>query len=60
MTDLHTRRTLLDNLASSTTKSPIEKQRLSFVMGSLPNTSTLTREQVHKVLNEHPDSRKRA
>lgn len=54
MTDLQTNEKLLRKLRSSSnhvlTEDELYKQRISFIMGSLSDNSTVTRAQVTKVL----------
>lgn len=54
MTDLHTNEKLLEKLRESRnrqlTEDELYKQRVSFIMGSLSDNSTVTRAQVTKVL----------
>ena len=54
MTDLHTNEKLLKKLRESRnrqlTEDELYKQRVSFIMGSLSDNSTVTRAQVTKVL----------
>ncbi len=54
MTKLKTDESLLNKLRDATTRLPtaeeLEKQRLSFVMGSLGKNSTATRAQVEEML----------
>lgn len=54
MTDLRTDEKLLEKLRSSSnqklTEDELYKQRVSFIMGSLSDNSTVTRAQVTKVL----------
>jgi hypothetical protein len=35
------------------TSSQVEKQRLSFVMGSMPSKGTITRDEVKNILDSH-------
>lgn len=62
MTDLKTDESLLSKLRSATTRVPtaeeLEKQRVSFVMGSLGKNSTATRAQVEELLARQ-DGKKR-
>ncbi|GAJ94351.1 hypothetical protein [Rhizobium rhizogenes] len=54
MTELHTNAKLLEKLRSSSnrklTEDELYKQRVSFIMGSLSDSSTVTRAQVTEVL----------
>ena len=63
MTELKTNKSLLEALRKSTTRAPtaeeLEKQRISFVMGSLGRKSTATRSQVQEMLAEQ-EGKKRA
>ncbi len=63
MTDLKTDESLLSELRSAATRIPtaeeLEKQRVSFVMGSLGKNSTATRAQVEEILARQ-DGKKRA
>lgn len=63
MTDLKTDKSLLSELRSAATRIPtaeeLEKQRVSFVMGSLGKNSTATRAQVEEILARQ-DGKKRA
>lgn len=63
MTDLKTSESLLKALRSSATRVPtaaeLEKQRVSFVMGSLGQNSTATRAQVEEMLAKQ-EGKKRA
>lgn len=63
MTDLKTDQELLDALRKSATRVPtaeeLEKQRVSFIVGSLSPTSTITRSQVQEVLAKQ-EGKKRA
>jgi hypothetical protein len=63
MTDLKTNESLLEALKRSTTRVPtaeeLEKQRVSFVMGSLGRKSTATRSQVQDMLAKQ-EGKKRA
>lgn len=63
MTDLKTDELLLSELRSAATRIPtaeeLEKQRVSFVMGSLGKNSTATRAQVEEILARQ-DGKKRA
>jgi len=63
MTDLKTNKELLEALRRSTTRVPtaeeLEKQRVSFVMGSLGRKSTATRSQVQEMLDRQ-EGKKRA
>lgn len=63
MTDLKTDESLLSKLRGAATRVPtaeeLEKQRVSFVMGSLGKNSTATRAQVEEMLAKQ-DGKKRA
>lgn len=63
MTDLKTSESLLKALRNSATRVPtaaeLEKQRVSFVMGSLGQNSTATRAQVEEMLAKQ-EGKKRA
>jgi hypothetical protein len=63
VTDLKTDESLLSELRSAATRIPtaeeLEKQRVSFVMGSLGKNSTATRAQVEEILARQ-DGKKRA
>jgi hypothetical protein len=63
MTELKTKQELLDALRKSATRVPtaeeLEKQRVSFVMGSLGRKSTATRSQVQEMLAKQ-EGKKRA
>ena len=54
MTELHTDEALLEALERLTSRSPsfelFDKQRISFVMGALPDNNSMTREEVQGVL----------
>jgi hypothetical protein len=56
MTELKTKRSLLDALKRASTNSPtadeLHKQRVSFIIGSLKETSNVTRARVEQVLSE--------
>lgn len=56
MTEIHTDADLLRALQSATTRAPtreqVEAQRLSFVMGVLPEDNDMTREQVREMLDK--------
>lgn len=51
MVELQTDPILLERLKKSLTDAPSEQQRLSFVMGMLPQESSMTREEVAEILN---------
>ncbi len=55
MTKLKTDQRLLDALKSASTATPtraqMEQQRISFVMGVLPENNAMTREEVRGVLD---------
>jgi hypothetical protein len=61
MTELRTNEALLKALENSSSRSPsfdqMEKQRLSFVMGALPEDNDMTREQVQDVLDQQEGRR---
>lgn len=61
MGEIHTSKSLLRALEEGASRTPsfdqLEKQRLSFVMGSLPERNSMTREQVQSVL-ERQEGRK--
>ena len=63
MTDLKTSEKLLEALRKSATRAPtaeeIEKQRVSFVMGSLGRESTATKAQIKEMLAKQ-EGKKRA
>ena len=63
MTELRTSEALLRALEKAATRTPsftqMDKQRLSFVMGALPEDNKMTREQVQSVL-ERQEGRKLA
>ncbi len=63
MTGLHTNANLLKKLQASAstdlTAEELRKQRVSYVMGILKDTSTVTREQVKSML-EHQEGSKTA
>lgn len=56
MTELHTDpvllRALLDSAKRKLTESELQAQRISFIMGTLDEDSTVTRDQVSRVLAE--------
>lgn len=56
MTELHTDPVLLRALSDSAkrklTESELQAQRISFIMGTLDEDSTVTRDQVSRVLAE--------
>jgi len=56
MTELHTDPVLLRALSDSTkrklTEAELQAQRVSFIMGSLDEDSTVTRAQIRRVLAE--------
>ena len=56
MTELHTSEALLAALLHGSVRSPsseqIEAQRLSFVMGVLPDSNQMTREEVKSILDK--------
>ena len=63
MTGLRTNEALLKALTDASSRSPsfdqLDKQRLSFVMGALPDGNGMTREEVQNVL-EKQEGRKLA
>lgn len=63
MTNIQTNEALLRALAEASPRSPsfdqLDKQRLSFVMGVLPEENEMTREEVQDVL-EQQEGRKLA
>lgn len=63
MTELRTNEALLNALQKASSRSPsfdqLDKQRLSFVMGALPENNGMTREEVQQVL-ERQEGRKLA
>lgn len=63
MTDLRTDEALLRALQKAASRTPsfeqLERQRLSFVMGALPDDNKMTREQVQSVI-ERQEGRKLA
>ncbi len=63
MTDLRTRQSLLDKLKNSASKpmtyDEIRKQKISYVMGSLKDSSSVTLAKVKEVLSVH-DGKKTA
>jgi hypothetical protein len=63
MTELKTKESLLEALRKSATRVPtaeeLEKQRISFVMGSLGRKSTASRAQVQEMLDKQ-EGKKRA
>ena len=63
MTDLHTSKNLLDKLKRSASKpmtyEEIRKQKISYVMGSLKDGSSVTVSKVNEVLSRH-DGKKTA
>ncbi len=54
MTELRTNEALLDALRRASPRTPsfdqLDKQRLSFVMGALPEENDMTREEVQEAL----------
>ena len=56
MTQLKTKPSLIDALKSAAQKpisaDEMQQQRVSFIMGTLKDSSTVTREQVRKVLSQ--------
>ncbi len=50
MTKIHTDQRFLDRLREASSKQPHYEQRVSFVMGSLPDENDMTQEQVERVL----------
>ncbi len=63
MPDIRTDETLLKELEAKSSKTPsfdqLDKQRLSFVMGVLPEENEMTREEVQSAL-EQQEGRKLA
>lgn len=63
MTELRTNEALLRALEKAASRTPsytqMDKQRLSFVMGALPEDNKMTRDQVQSVL-ERQEGRKLA
>jgi hypothetical protein len=63
MTELRTNEALLAALRDASPRSPtfdqLDKQRLSFVMGALPEENEMTREEVQEAL-ERQEGRKLA
>lgn len=61
MTNLRTNEALLKALTESSTRTPamdqLDKQRLSFVMGALPEDNDMTREQVQSALERQEGRR---
>ncbi|MFN7319604.1 MAG: hypothetical protein ACK5TM_01020 [Methylobacterium sp.] len=61
MTELRTSEALLTALKEASSRSPsfdqLDKQRLSFVMGALPEDNKMTRDEVQNVL-ERQEGRK--
>lgn len=61
MTKLHTSAALLDALTEASKKQvtadEIRKQRVSFIMGSLSDDSTVTRAKVTEILAAHEEGR---
>jgi len=57
MPELKTNAALLEALKRASARGPsadeIDKQRLSFVMGSLKATNQITRSEVQQILNQH-------
>ena len=51
MTQLHTNEDFLATLRNASTENPDRQQRISFIMGSLPDENSMTREQVENVLD---------
>jgi hypothetical protein len=64
MTDLHTNPKLLDKLRASASKELtadiIRQQRISYVMGTLKDDSSVTRDKVRDVLRLHEGKRSAA
>jgi hypothetical protein len=55
-TDIHTDARLIERMKASgryVTGDQLRRQRVSCIMGSLPQDSTITRQQVEKILNEN-------
>jgi hypothetical protein len=63
VTEIQTNQVLLDALEKASSRTPsfdeMDKQRLSFVMGALPEGNDMTREEVQEVL-ERQEGRKLA
>jgi hypothetical protein len=63
MTDLHTNASLLEKIKTSASKpmtyEEIRKQKISYVMGSLKDGSSVTVSKVNEVLSKH-DGKKTA
>jgi molecular chaperone DnaK (HSP70) len=61
MTGLKTKKSLLKALKQAAeaklTSEEIRKQRVSFIMGSLDDESTITRQQVERILAEREGTR---
>jgi hypothetical protein len=61
MPDLKTDESLLDALKRASTHSQtadeVERQRVSFIMGSLKTSSGVTRAQVQEILAQHEGKR---
>jgi hypothetical protein len=61
MTDLKTRESLLAALRSASRREPtaeeIEKQRVSFILGSLKEKNTMSREKVVELLRKQEGHR---
>lgn len=54
--DIQTDARLIERLKKSgryVTSEQLRRQRVSYIMGSLPKDSTITRGQVEKILNEN-------
>jgi len=51
MTQLHTNEDFLAKLRNASTENPDSQQRVSFILGSLPDGNIMTREQVKSVLD---------
>lgn len=61
MTDLRTDEGLLQALKSASSRTPsfeqLERQRLSFVMGALPDDNNMTRDEVQSVIEQQEGRR---
>lgn len=51
MTQLHTNEEFLTALRDASTENSDRQQRVSFIMGSLPDENSMTREQVESFLD---------
>jgi hypothetical protein len=50
MSKIHTDTDFLERLRRASASKPQQDQRISFILGSLPEESNMTREQVEQVL----------